>query len=386
MKRIAILTATRAEYGLLRNLILKMQELDTVETKVLVTGAHLSEAYGMTYKELEADGVEIYKSIPILGNEEGIGEITSAMSIATKEFGKLLAQEKFDFLVVLGDRYETFAVCAAALATNTPIAHICGGDTTEGAIDEAIRHCITKMSYLHFTSTEIAKNRVIQLGEQPERVFCVGAPGVENALTTELLTKEDLEKELGFILDKPYAVVTFHPVTLEGSVETQLEEVLDALDAWDMKYIITKANADNGGMVINERLEQYAKQRENVYLTSSLGMKRYLSAVKYAEMVIGNSSSGLMEVPSMGVPTINIGNRQRGRVQGNSVLNCATDKEKICEAMRKAQTEEMRNICSKKQNPYGSGNTSEKIVKFLLEYLEKDIDLKKRFYDIPNEE
>lgn len=381
MKRIAIVTATRAEYGLLRNLIIKLGNIKEFNVNVLVTGTHLSKAFGETYKEIEQDGIEIYKKIPILQKEDDIAEIIGR---AIEEFGKFFTQESFDAIVVLGDRYEILAVCIAAMVSKIPIIHLYGGDTTEGAIDEAIRHSITKMSYLHFTSTEIARKRVIQLGENPERVFCVGSTGVENIMSMPLLEKEELGNIIGFPLDKDYAVVTFHPVTLdEEPVGKQVKELLQAMDEHDLNYIITKANADAGGNLINTMLEEYATTHKNVCLVDSLGSKKYLSALKYAVMVIGNSSSGLSEAPSFCIPTVNIGNRQRGRVQGNTIINCSPLTDDISKAIEKAKSIETREQCRNSKNPYGDGNSTDKIVEIIARFMAGDkIDLKKQFYDV----
>lgn len=381
MKRIAIVTATRAEYGLLRNLIIKLGNIKEFNVNVLVTGTHLSKAFGETYKEIEQDGIEIYKKIPILQKEDDTAEIIGR---AIEEFGKFFTQESFDAIVVLGDRYEILAVCIAAMVSKIPIIHLYGGDTTEGAIDEAIRHSITKMSYLHFTSTEIARKRVIQLGENPERVFCVGSTGVENIMSMPLLEKEELGNIIGFPLDKDYAVVTFHPVTLdEEPVGKQVKELLQAMDAHDLNYIITKANADAGGNLINTMLEEYATTHKNVCLVDSLGSKKYLSALKYAVMVIGNSSSGLSEAPSFCIPTVNIGNRQRGRVQGNTIINCSPLTDDISKAIEKAKSIETREQCRNSKNPYGDGNSTDKIVEIIARFMAGDkIDLKKQFYDV----
>ena len=325
MKQICVLTATRAEYGLLKNLIEKLQQELEFCVNVVVTGMHLDKAFGETYREIEQDNIPIYAKIPILSEQDGAVGVSETMANAIVKFGHFFAEKKQDLLIVLGDRYETMAVCIAAMNAQIPIAHIHGGEVTEGAIDDAIRHSITKMSYLHFTSTESYRQRVIQLGEEPERVFCVGALSVENILNQKLMEKKELEESLHFSLGEKYCLVTFHPVTLENSTELeQIGELLQAIDEMsEYHYIITKANADAGGRLINEHLEEYARVRgDRVYLTESLGRLRYLSAMKHCSMVIGNSSSGILEAPVMRVPTINIGDRQRGRIQADSVLNC----------------------------------------------------------------
>lgn len=394
-KKICVVTATRAEYGLLKNIILKLQAIPEYTVNVAATGMHLSPEFGLTYREIEADGIQIDKKIDILISADTPSAISKTMGLAMIQFADYFEESKPDLLVVLGDRYETLAVCCAAMNQRIPIAHLHGGETTQGAVDEAIRHAITKLSFLHFTSTESYRNRVIQLGEAPERVFCVGATGIENIINSPLLTREELRESLakeqpGFELDGDYAVVTFHPVTLEnGSEREQAEELLAAIhQAKDCKFIITKANADAGGRVINAMLDDFLVKEEKeqpgkVFLTKSLGMVRYLSALKYSAMVIGNSSSGLMEAPSFGIPTVNIGNRQRGRIQGESILNCEPVCEDILRAMETARAKEWQERCKKAKNPYGDGHTSEKIVTIIQEWLEKDkIQLMKEFYDI----
>lgn len=389
MKNICVLTAARAEYGLLKNLILRLQEEPEFQVNVVVTGMHLDRAFGETYREIEEDGIAIAAKLPVLSENGSAVGMSETMANTLVSFGHFFAENKQDLLVVLGDRYETMAVCIAAMNEQIPIAHIHGGEVTEGAIDDAIRHSITKMSYLHFTSTEVYRRRVIQMGEHPNRVFCVGALGIENILRQKLLTRAELEESIRFHLGEQYCLVTFHPITLEdGSGISQVEELLQAMDAASAyHYLITKANADAGGRMINERLEQYAQEhKENTLLIDSLGMIRYLSAMKYCAMVIGNSSSGILEAPTMGVPTVNIGNRQRGRIQAASIINCAPVRSEIQEAMRRAESKEFREAAERQTLSYGDGNTSELITGQIREFLSGEggrrIDLKKKFYDI----
>lgn len=385
---ICVLTTTRADYGILRPLLYALSADDSLGLYLAVTGAHLAESFGMTLQEIEEDGFPIDVRIPIL---QGIGdspvEISRVMARATEAFGIYLQTRRPDLLIVLGDRYETFAVCAAAVNACVPIAHLSGGETTEGAMDECFRHCITKMSYLHFTGAEVYRKRVIQLGEDPGRVFCVGELGVENALHEELLSPEELEASLAFpLLRKPYVVTTFHPVTLEpDSAEGQFNELLAAInERTDLNFLITKSNADIGGQGINEQLDEFAKQTANCCVVASLGMQRYLSALKYALCVLGNSSSGLVEAPSFGIPTINIGNRQRGRIQAESVINCRPEKADILRALERAGSPEFRKVAAKAVNPHGDGNTSGKICGIIKNVLLSGaIDLRKKFYDIP---
>lgn len=384
MKTITVLTATRAEYGLLRPIIKALDECPEFCVKVVVTGAHLSPEFGLTYKEIENDGSIIDKKIEILLSADTPSAISKSMGLAMMGFADYFAEDRPDALLVLGDRYETLAVCCVAMNERIPIIHLYGGETTEGAVDEAIRHAITKLSFLHLTSTEEYRKRVIQLGENPCRVFTVGAIGVENVLKQPLLTKQELEQSLECSLQRPYAVVTFHPVTLENcSAKDQCEQLLLALDEIsDMDFIITKANADADGRVINDLLEKFAKQHDNVMLYSSLGVIRYLSAVKYADMVIGNSSSGLVEVPSFHIPTVNIGERQKGRLRASSVIDCEPRKSEICKAVNKAKRKEMQELAANVMNPYGDGDTTGKIVAAIQKMFRDGINLKKKFYDI----
>ena len=383
MKNIAVLTATRAEYGLLAPIIKKLKSVDGLKTFVLATGMHLAPEFGSTYREIESDGVFIDKKIEILLSADTPSAISKSMGLALIGFADYFSAQPLDALMVLGDRYETLAVCCAAMNARIPIIHLYGGETTIGAVDEAIRHSITKMSCLHFTSTEEYRRRVIQLGEAPERVFNVGAMGVENALNTKFLTREELSASIGFDLEGDYAVVTFHPVTLEGDPTEQVDELLKALDGVEgMKFIITKANADAGGRIINERLTNYASTRENFLLVDSLGARRYLSALKYAAMVIGNSSSGIMEAPAFKIPTINIGDRQTGRLKPDSVIDCSARSEDIAAVIARARRLKSEGAFDDMINPYGDGHASEKIVSVVVDRLFKgNINLKKIFYD-----
>lgn len=385
MKKIAVLTATRAEYGLLSPVIKKLMQEKNVQVNVVVTGMHLSPAFGMTYKEIEADGVYIDQKIEILLDSDTASAMSKSMALALMGFADYFDRNRPDALLVLGDRYETLAVCCAAMNARVPIVHLYGGETTEGAIDEAVRHSITKMSYLHFTSTEKYRKRVIQLGESPDRVFCVGALGVENVLKSELMSREELTAELKIPKDRGYALVTYHPVTLDSdSAEREIKCLLSALESRsDLFYVITKANADAGGRIINQILDEYTLDHKNAVVFESLGMKRYLSAVKYSEMVIGNSSSGLMEVPSFGIPSINIGDRQKGRIRAESIIDCCMTKEEIVEAINKASDREFREQCRKTQNPYERSDTADEIVRLIKSrLLWGECELKKKFYDI----
>lgn len=380
MKTITVLTATRAEYGLLKNVIRALQNTGKFAVKVVVTGMHLSDKFGYTVSEIESDGIQIDARIPILDMDNGASGISKTMGNALIRFADYFEGSSTDAILVLGDRYETMAVCIAAMNKNIPIIHLYGGEITEGAIDDAIRHGITKMSYLHLTSTDEYRKRVIQLGEDPERVYTVGAIGVENALKYEKMSLMQLSDSIGFDLSGDFAIVTYHPVTLDNnSADKDVEELLNALDEIEsMKYIITKSNADKNGVAINEILEKFAEKRDNVLFIDSLGMTRYMNALSYAKMVIGNSSSGIIEAPSFHIPTVNIGDRQKGRIRAGSVIDCSTDSKSIVKAMQEAKTMD----CSSIINPYGDGNAISKIVNAIDKLFEKEIDLKKHFYDI----
>lgn len=369
----------------MKPLIIKLNNEEIFDVKIAVTGAHLSPEFGLTYREIEEDQLKIDEKIEILLNSDTPTAISKTMGLALFGFADYFSRINPDLLIVLGDRYETLAIVLTAMNQRIPVVHLYGGDTTEGAIDEGIRHSITKLSYLHFTSNEDSYKRVIQLGEDPNRVFCVGSLGIENILNEELLTKEALEKSLNTKLDMPYALVTFHPVTLENShSDKQLTALFKALDHFkDIKFIITKSNADSGGRIINKMIDDYARTRENVCANASLGMKRYLSALKYCSMVIGNSSSGLIEAPSFLIPTINIGNRQNGRLQATSVINCEANKDEIIKAIKLAKTPEFKTISRSTVNPYGDGNTSEKIIEAIKKFIiNNKISLMKKFYDL----
>ncbi len=390
MKRhICVVTATRAEYGLLSPIIKKIKNDDNFLISLAVTGAHLSPEFGLTYKQIEADGIKIDKKIEILLSSDTSTAISKSMGLAIISFAEYFSEENFDAVMLLGDRYEILAVACAAMNEGIPIIHLHGGETTEGAVDEVIRHAVTKMSYIHLASTEKYRQRIIQMGERPENVFCVGAMGVENVVHMELMEKTVLEKELQTDLNSPYALVTFHPVTLEkNSAEFQTKELLKALDEFpNWKFIITKANADKDGRVINQLFDQYVLEHKNAKVYNSLGTARYLSAMKYSEMIIGNSSSGILEAPSFQIPTVNIGDRQKGRIRAESIIDCQPCKDAIVKAMKKARDRHFREKLLGIKSPYGDGETSSRIISILKEKLcNSEINIKKKFYDIPIKE
>ena len=385
MKKVCIVTGTRAEYGLLKPVIDKVYHSDLLELQLVVTGMHLSTEFGLTYKEIEEDGYPITSKVEmLLGSDTPVG-ITKSMGVAMIGFADCFDQNKPDIVVILGDRYEMLAAASAAMIARIPIAHIHGGELTEGIIDEAIRHSITKMSHIHFTTVEEYRKRVIQLGESPSTVYNLGALGVENAKKVNLLPKEELENMIGFQFHFPTIMVTYHPVTLEKTfAQKQFEEILDVIDRHkEISVIFTKANADTDGRIINEMIDEYVnlnKDRCRGY--TSLGQKKYLSALQFCDAVVGNSSSGIIEVPSFKIPTVNIGDRQKGRARAESVIDCGNGGEQIDAALMKALSDEFRDKISGIKNPYEGEKTSEKIVEIISKRVYEGIDTRKKFYDI----
>lgn len=386
MKRIGIMTGTRAEYGLLKSLMQEINKDNDLELYLIVSGMHLSPEFGMTYKEIEEDGFEINAKVEMLLSSDSPAGISKSIGLGVIGFADEFQRADLDMLILLGDRYEALSAAISAMVMRIPIAHLHGGELTEGAIDEGIRHSITKMSYLHFTSTEEYRRRVIQLGENPERVFCVGAIGVENIKKINLMTKEELERSIHFEIDENTVIVTYHPVTLENNtVEEQFLNLLEVLDRNPkIRMIFTKANADTNGRIVNELIDKYVAQNsERACAFMSLGQKRYLSALKYCRIVIGNSSSGIIEAPSFGKPIINIGDRQKRRICADSVINCGYTQQEIQRAMETALTEEFENKARNCRNPYEKENTAANIISVIKDYLLNDkIKLKKGFYDI----
>lgn len=385
-KKICVATGTRAEFGLLSPVIARILADDELELLLAVTGSHLDSAYGATSSEIERSGFPIDVKIDILQDGDSPTDICHSLGLAISRFADYFSAARPDLLIVLGDRYEILGVALAAAFCNIPIAHIHGGEATEGANDEFTRHSITKMSCLHFASCERYRRRIIQLGEQPGTVFNVGALGVENIRLLALMSSDELAESLAFPLKSPYAVVTFHPVTLEAvAPEAQMQQLLSAIERFpDMQFIFTKANADSGGRAINRMIDDFAATHKNAAAFFSLGLTRYLSAISRACLVLGNSSSGIYEAPSFGIPTVNIGDRQRGRVQAASVINCAPLSADIAAAVTHALTPEFSAQACAAVSPYGDGHTSGKIVSTVKEFFfSGKIDLKKRFYDLP---
>ena len=383
MKKICVVTGTRAEYGLLYWLLKEIEADKELQLQVIVTGMHLSPEFGLTYKEIEKE-FKINKKIEMLLSSDTSVGISKSMGLAQISFAESYDELKPDVVVVLGDRYEIFSATSAAMIARIPIAHIHGGEKTEGAFDESIRHSITKMSHLHFTATEEYKNRVIQLGENPNKVFNVGGMGIENIKRLKLLTKDEFEKSIEFKLNIKNILVTFHPVTLENSTaKEQFQQLVDAIDELeDTNIIFTKANSDTDGRVINQMIDEYVNKNSNKSVVfTSLGQLRYLSALQYVDAMVGNSSSGLAEAPSFKIGTINIGDRQKGRIKASSVIDCEPNKDSILNSFEKLYSKEFQETLKTTINPYGDGYASKKIVEILKNVDLKNI-LKKSFYDL----
>lgn len=383
-RKICIVTGTRAEYGLLYWLMKDIQADDALELQVIATGAHLSPEFGLTYKTIEDDGFPIDEKVEMLLSSDTPVGVTKSMGVALIGFAEAFARLSPDIVVVLGDRYEILAAAEAAMMANIPIAHIHGGEITEGAIDDSIRHAITKMAHLHFVAASEYRKRVIQMGENPEHVYEVGAVGIDNIVKTPLMSLKDLEESLQFPLSEKFFLVTYHPVTVATAQQTNaLQNLFNALDAFpDYHVLITKSNSDAGGREISRRLDAYAETRKDrVSCHASLGQIRYLSAMKYAAAVVGNSSSGLLEAPVLKTPTVNIGARQRGRLRYPSVIDCAEETAVITNALKKAVSEECRREWADMEIPHADGKISSRI-KTILRDIPLDGLFQKRFQDM----
>ncbi len=382
-KKICIVTGSRAEYGLLYWLIKAVYDDSDLELQLIVTGMHLSPEFGSTYREIEKD-FKINKKINMYLSSDKSIDISKSMGLAQASFAKAYEELNPDIVVVLGDRYEIFSAVCAAMIARIPIAHIHGGEATEGLIDEAIRHSISKMSHLHFTATEEYLKRVIQLGEQPSRVFNVGGLGIENIKKLRLLSREEFEKSINFKLNTKNILVTFHPVTLEReSSKKQFQEIIYTIDELqDTNIIFSKTNSDIDGKIINKMIEEYTSKNSKKSISiASLGQLNYLSALKHVDFIIGNSSSGLLEAPSFKIGTINIGDRQKGRLQADSIINCLPEKVSIRESIKKIYSSNFKEILKNVKNPYGDECASKKIIEVLKNTPLNEI-LKKSFFDI----
>jgi GDP/UDP-N,N'-diacetylbacillosamine 2-epimerase (hydrolysing) len=382
-RKVCVITGTRAEYGLLYWLMKEIESDKDLELQIIATGMHLSPEFGLTYREIEKDFHIDRKIEMLLSSDTSIG-ISKSMGLAQISFAEAYEQLHPDIVVILGDRYEMLSAATAALIANIPIAHIDGGEITEGAFDDAIRHSITKMSHLHFTCTEPYRKRVIQLGEDPNRVFNFGATGLDNIKKLPLLSKEDFERSIGFTLRPKNLLVTFHPATLETeSSEKQFSYLLDVLDELENTGLIfTKANSDKNGRIINQLIDEYVKSNSHKAVAfTSMGQLRYLSALQFVDAVVGNSSSGLFEAPAFKIGTINIGSRQKGRLKPSSVIDCEPTKESIKKALSRLYSDEFQKKLIETEQLYGDGTASEKICKVIKEFDLTNIT-KKSFYDI----
>lgn len=379
VKKIAVATGTRAEFGLLQPLLDKIVEDPETDLQLIVTGMHLSPEFGMTVSEVRDAGYQIADEIEILlSSDTGVGTAKS-VGLATIGFADTLHRLKPDWLVLLGDRFEMLGVATAALLVGVPIAHIHGGERTEGAIDESIRHSITKMAHLHFVSTPEYRKRVIQMGESPDRVFHVGAIGLDRIDKAQLISKDDLAGDLNVDPDRRWCTVTYHPVTTETTaIEESVAELTAAMnEVDDLVFVITKANADEGGRLVNKMLTEFAERAEHVHIFSSLGSMRYLSCVFHSELVLGNSSSAIIEAPHLGTPSVNIGSRQCGRARGESVINCSESQDEIVKAIKRARAIDDPNVFE--SSPYYIGGAAAPILKE-LKVLQSGRS--KNFYDV----
>ncbi|TDX84100.1 UDP-N-acetylglucosamine 2-epimerase [Epilithonimonas xixisoli] len=384
--KICVATGTRAEYGLLRPLMTAIKNEPNWQLQILVTGAHLSPEFGLTFQEIEKDGFQIDKKVEMLLSSDTASSIVKSMGLGMIGFSDALRDLNPDLLVILGDRYEMLALASSALIFTIPIIHLHGGEITEGAYDDAIRHSISKMSHFHFASTEEYKNRIIQLGENPKFVHNVGAIGLDSVKKLPLLSQDQLEKELNFQFKKYNYQVTFHPSTLDKELpEKQFQILLDAIDKQeDSFFVFTKANADTGGRIINKMIDDYVSTNSNkARAFSSLGNLRFLSLVTFCDAAVGNSSSGILEVPSLKTATINIGDRQKGRIQAESIINTKVSEIEILEAFEKVKSEKFKNKVENCVNPYGSGDTTEKIMTELRK-VNLEAFRTKQFYDSNN--
>jgi len=380
-RRICVVTGSRADYGLLRPVMRSVERAPELDLQVAVTGMHLSPDFGMTVEEIEKDGFAIAARVDsLLPDDSGTG-IAGSIARGVVGFAETFDRLKPDLVVVLGDRYEILAAATAALVQRIPIAHLCGGDVTEGAYDEAIRHSLTKMASLHFVTNEKSRRRVIQLGEPPERVHLAGSPGLDELAGFEPIPRDELAARFEIDADRPWLLATFHPVTRESDSLGQFEAFLAALETLvgeGYAAIVTQSNADNEGRVLAARLAKWAKGRDEVHASVSLGQKLYLSAMANAAAVVGNSSSGLYEAPSFKAPTVNIGTRQSGRLKLRSVVDCSPEAAEIVEAVGKARALDLSGL----ENPYGDGHAAERIVRILAATPDYRALLAKSFHDV----
>ena len=381
-RRILFFTGTRAEYGLLRSVIRKVAGRHDACPEVLVSGSHLATAYGATVQEIENDALAPFHCVDISLSDNSSTGICTSMGLALSRYGAMLEKLRPDLLVVLGDRYEAFCAVAAAAVQRVPVAHLHGGEASQGAVDEYFRHAMTKMAHLHFVSCEVYRRRVIQMGELPEHVWNVGALGVENIRTVPVLSEKDVRARLGLPADVPYIVATYHPVTLQSqSLEAQISCILKALDAYPELYVVfTGANADAGGSRINSLLKQWTENSPRARFFLSLGVELYLNAVRYAVGVIGNSSSGILEIPSLGIPVLDIGSRQQGRERSHAVLHCNPIEAELIQGLEVLLSFEAQKRARQESNPYERPGTADTIADIISTHELQGI-LIKRFYE-----
>ena len=383
MKKVCVVTGSRADYGLLRWVIEGIRDSTKLELQLVATGMHLSPEFGLTWREIEADGLIIDRKVETLLSSDTPVGIAKSMGLGMIGFADAYAELEPDLVLVLGDRYEVFSAAAAAMTACIPIAHLHGGETTEGAIDEAIRHSITKMSQLHFVATEEYRHRVIQLGEDPARIFLVGGLGVDSILRLPLLTQADLEESLGLSFSKRNLLITFHPETLKpDAAKGQMAELLVSLEQRaDTTLIFTMSNADADGRILHHMVDDYVEDHADAYAYTSLGQLRYLSCLQYVDGVVGNSSSGLTEVPSFKRGTVNIGDRQKGRVRATSVIDCAPESEAITRALDRLYSTEFQSALAVVRNPYGEGGASSAILE-AIEGISTKLLVNKSFFNL----
>jgi len=367
MKRILVVTGTRSEYGLLYWTMKEIERDNELELLLVVTGNHLVTEYGHTVDQIRKDGFRIDEEIDMIISSEKKSSVAKSMGLELIHMAQCFDRLKPDILLILGDRYETFIAATCAMMMNIPIAHINGGESTEGAIDEQIRHAITKMAHIHFPGAEYYKDRIIKMGEEPWRVHNVGQAGIENAKRLKLLEKEELEKELRILFDKKIFLITYHPVTLDqGNIEDYVDALLEALKEFDGLFIFTYPNADFGSKIIIDKINEFVKQNKNAFIFHSLGQIRYLSLLRIADVIVGNSSSGIIESPMFKIPVVNIGDRQRGRLRSSNIIDAKENKREIVDAINMALTDKnYKNNLQQIQNIYGEGTTSKQIVEVL---------------------
>lgn len=384
-RKICVVTGTRADYGVQRWVMEGIRQAVGLELQVVATGMHLSPEFGLTYREIEKDGFRIDARIEMLVSSDTPTGVTKSVGLGTIGFVDAYSRLEPDMVLVMGDRFEIFSAVQAAFFAGICISHISGGEVTEGALDDSIRHCITKMARYHFVAAEPYRRRVLQLGEQPDCVFNVGDPGLDNIKRLPLLTRDDLDAKIGLVAGKAFLLVTYHPVTAgESDPARAMQALLDALDEFPaLSVVVTKSNADAGGRVINAMVDAFAAAHpERVVAATSLGQLNYLSAMKHCAAVIGNSSSGIIEAPAMGVPTVNIGTRQLGRLKASSVIDCEPDRASIAAAIKRAVSAEFKRIAAQTVSLYGNCDASTLILKKLRE-VDTTRRYPKRFYDLP---